>query len=493
MCPGFASLPTDVQGLILSLVHKGNEERGGGQIRREVARTCRAFEAHAFVDARRATRLPAHASRLSSMATLPFSPCLATLGCSDPLRLNIPLVCAVLAATPCATPLLTDLTLDAYCHVASAVVAAAANLPLLTKLELRLSIDEGYEYTHHHTPKPLSQLSPLPALRDLHLDLEVIVTNSRAIGVSLGLDNLAKLRQPTLLHVSVGTLNSCTPAYATGVMLPVATALAALTSLQGLSIDRWGSIHGAAARACWHALAGALPEMRHLTHLSLDQIDLHEGNFDPACMTTLASGLPRLSSLRSLAITGQSGQLRVPELAYAHECRAASMHLAAAVGSLTRLEALALSTLYRFLNEEDCHLKFGCLTHLTSLRLTYLAPAVLPGEAPEDAAEEGNAAVAMLSGMRRLALLKLAHVGISARASMRLLSAAIPALPSLATLVLWVDGGFDIAACCALAEQIRAGRLPRLQSVLTRNSDQELTDLNIVAARHVFQICWALE
>lgn len=51
MCAGFACLPTDVQALILSRVSTANNGAVG------VVQTCRAFEAHAFLNARRATYL----------------------------------------------------------------------------------------------------------------------------------------------------------------------------------------------------------------------------------------------------------------------------------------------------------------------------------------------------------------------------------------------------------------------------------------------------
>lgn len=269
----------------------------------------------------------------------------------------------MLAATPRVAFRLTDLFLHAYSCATSAAIAAVTNTPQLTRLKLYV-----WAYWDDDTrwppSLPLYQLPLLPALRDLHLDLEVTGTAAEA-WVALG---LANLRQLTQLCVSVGDRSgeNATPVFATAAMLPVAAALTALTALCRLSLDGWASIPGPAARACWLALVDALPGMRDLAHLSLTHLRLEESNFDPACIVALASSLACLSSLQSLAITGW-GHYMPALTAHDDDCRAASLQLAAAVGALAGLQTLALCKLHRCLNEQDFYLQIGGLTRLTSL------------------------------------------------------------------------------------------------------------------------------
>lgn len=489
MCAGFVCLPPDVQALILSRVRTTNNGAVG------MVQTCHAFEAHAFLNARRATHLTQNTSLLSGLTALPFSPHLQTLQCKDQRYGDT--ACAMLAATPRVAPRLTDLVLHAYSCATSAAIAAVTNTPQLTKLKLYLW---AYWDDDPRWPPslPLHQLPLLHVLLDLHLDLEVTGTAAEA-WVALGLDNLANLRQLTQLCVSVGDRfgGNTTPAFATAAMLLVAAALTALMALCRLFLDGWASIPGPAARACWLALVDALPGMLDLAHLSLTHLRLEESKFDPACIVALASSLACLSSLQTLAITGPHsgwGHYMPALTAHDDDCRAASLQLAAAVGALAGLQTLALCKLHRCLNEQDFYLQIRGLTRLTSLGLWALAPAVLPGETGGAAALDGNDMAGMLSGLTRLERLELADARTRAHTRLCIFS-ALPTLPSLVAVTIRGRDGDDHAACVVLAQHIQAGRLPRLQVLCVQQntsiqpSPSWLALLNQLAARDVFHHC----
>jgi hypothetical protein len=198
---------------------------------------------------------------------------------------------------------------------------------------------------------------------------------------------------------------------------------------------------------------------------------------------SLSAALARLSSLRTLVIGGWV--LRPRNVAAGTAAHlSASEHLAAAIGALTSLNILSLSDL-PFLQEHTCHVHLTGLTALTRLTLTDLAPGLLHPGAPQDV---GQALVSMLAGMTRLSSLQVTDKKTSKRATLRVLSEAVPALPLLETLFL--PAGVDSDDCMALAHKIQAGSLERLRLLVARMGPVPLAHLNSAAGRDVFSVLW---
>lgn len=220
---------------------------------------CPAFEAHAFLDARRAKQLPPDISPLADVALLPYSPRLVTLDCEDhPYFLS---VCAHLATAPRATPNLTELlNFVSDPNSGRLIVAALENNPLLETLNL------GIDGSFIAVPaQPRLQLPPLRALIDLHLQLPVTGDSVRA-WLPLHLDTLTSMRQLTSLRFHLDDLRNAealgavapkNEVFAAAAMLPMASALAFMPALRSLTLLAWTCARGPAVNSSWHALSPA--------------------------------------------------------------------------------------------------------------------------------------------------------------------------------------------------------------------------------------------
>lgn len=473
---GFAALPRVVQGIILSLVRAGNAkipwmEEGVC----EVSGVCRFFEARAFLDARRATQLPD--GGLRSLAALPYCPALQSVSYYDDCSARS--VCAMLSSHSRLTPHLTELHIESESESgAPGAVAALASNTQLGELILALGggNNDRYMLDSVAPPQPVPQLPQLPALHDLFLYLTV-TGDDAASGIALGLTSLSGMTQLTSLSLNMhdrrGVQDSFGEAYIQAAMQPVAHALRAPTGLRTLGLGGWSCHPCPAAHSCWQALAEALPRMHHLEVLGIDRIAL-PSNFDPSYFQTLSSGLTRLSSLCNLGIDGHAAEPHnVAAATDAH--LSASGDLAAAIGTLTSLYSLSLRTLYPFLQEHECHVRLTRLTGLARLYISDLAPDAAP--------DVGEARVSMLAGMTRLTSLQATDDKTSERATLRVLSEAVPALPLLETLYLPACTSLD--AYQVLADKIRAGSLARLREVLCMGASR-VAILNSIAGRDVF-------
>lgn len=420
-----------MQAIILSLVGAGNAGKMQDE-GREVSRVYRFFEAHAFLNARRATQLGQGLLNLRGLAALPYSPALESVACPPIPSRGL---CAMLSSYSHLTPHLTKLELESDFGVPW-VVAALANNTQLRMLTLALDDDETTPDSEA-PQQPVPQLPQLPALLDLDFRLSV-TGDAAASGIPLGLTNLSGMTQLTRLQVNVFDRRWAADdePYVVTAMRPVAHALGALTALRTLTLVGWSCDPCPAAHACWQAMAEALPRMQHLTEVNLNDICLLS-NFDPSHFQTLSAGLARLPSLQSLVICSDTWD---PVVATA-EHLTASEHLATAIGALTSLQSLWLSSLCPLLQEHDCYVHLRGLTGLTHLMLERLASGLQPGVA-EDV---GQALVSMLAGMTRLRSLRVGAEGHLVVAVDRMEAAQLSHLNLAAGRVLFVSDRVAVA------------------------------------------------
>lgn len=294
----------------------------------------------------------------------------------------------------------------------------------------------------------------------------------------LRLANLTAMQQLTRLRVEYRKplFAPQDEVYAVAAMQPIANALTSLTSLRSLTLKYWTTVPGPVAHACWLALANALPTLPHLNTLSLCKIVL-PGAFDPFPFNTLSASLSRLSFLRHLVLGGHDAYPKFDIELHAADCRTASARLAAALGTLTRLQSLELGDLCRFLSWSDCHHHLQGLTGLSHLSFVNQ---VEPEVSGYDTGGDSAGVISLLVQMSQLQRLLLwGDHDCNVQTIHRLVSDAVPALHLLTTLVL--PDGIEHASCVLLAENARDGRLPHLQRVGLVKTAEQLAELNVYA------------
>lgn len=314
---GWECLPEEIQAKIITLARRTRKRcRSHGilvrvvNVTRDLPQVSRAFEAHAFLDAAKATvaRGCKLTTRYTPAAMLPYLPLLQTIDYRD-ARLSRYLITLLTSQT---LPSLTSLRLaDIPEHLLPPALTAIAQHSQLTNLILSVrAAHAAYE------PLDAPILPPLPHLRALSLRIDMLAggegVNAR-LG-SLSLQKLGSMCALTRLSVTFPDLNrlplgvaahpitmSCIRYNMRCGVLGVNSA----TALRRLSLSQWAGDH--TAELCWQELATSLPKLRHLTHLKLRVLPVtREGT--AACLQVLAAGLSRLTRLRSFSIEGRPSE-----------------------------------------------------------------------------------------------------------------------------------------------------------------------------------------
>lgn len=469
-----------MQSIILTplLARKHSSGGGGSTSRNDIGATCRAFDAHSFLEVHARTTLVVKS--LQTAALLPYRPHLQSITWA---RVQPALLWTMLVSYP--MPQLLSLTLNIERNLAASDIAAALeHQTQLTALDLAFG-DKAACDLLPAAQQPLSQLPALPNLRSLSLD-QVFLDGVNDTVLRLGLRYLTAMQQLTRLAVLLRVDDSRRPFHTEyHHMRPVTNALSCLPELRELCLSHWSCQQMPDVLPCWEQLSQQLPLLIHLTMLKLDAVDIAMGTLAASCLSELSFGLSHLVSLRYLELHADS----VSMMETAGDDHTESETLARAMGALTGLEYLSLSEMDRAVRDSDLRLH---LTSLSHLKVFELVCRPTPEDAEELGDDDGGAGfVTLLSNMVQLERLEVTAT-FSPPAVHRLLTQGVLALPALQVLNIWSDE--DTEQCQAgfvqLAASVGEGRLPLLRQVSTRNlSSAAMVDLNHSVGRQLFYRC----
>jgi hypothetical protein len=268
----------------------------------------------------------------------------------------------------------------------------------------------------------------------------------------------------------------------------IGQALSCMTALRSLKLEGcFGSfVPEQVGMRSWQALLASLPAMRHLTALSLRGLPVHNAA-RPWYFHALSATLADLTALQNLDLTmcasddPPSAAQQVLEPA---EETSVSERLAAALGALTGLTHLTLGRFEHLLSLPAVFRHCHQLTALRSLDLIGLGSTQLPRGGGDDA--DGEIMVAFFSGLTCLTTACL-HLDLPERHTVRLFAQALPGLSTLRSLRGSLTHGCYMGLML-LAEKMRLGALPGVQSIDCSQTPTESSDLNLHSGRPVFHI-----